>query len=220
MTPEEQWQAWNEKLTYDMRSRSDPMNMGRIPWFVQNPWDAQVPEDYLSFFGSDYAGIVAAQKAAWEQHTGLKYDPTAAYNKIDGLGRRTARGVFLTPEAWENNPGPRPTQQIHFAGTRTSPPSRTQVSQSRAVPSRTQISQSRAVPTRKPAPTSTPNAMPAFDMAPAPAPAAAPAPAPAAAPAPRAQVSSMPQSIVPSRGGIKANTSAPRSMNTYNRRTI
>ena len=121
MTPEEKWQAWNDNLTYDMRSRNDPMNSSRIPWFVQNPWNAQVPEEYLNQYGNDYEGIVAAQKAAWEQHTGLRYDPTAAYNDIDYLGRRMAKGVLLTPEAWETNLGFPPTEQIHFVGNRPSP---------------------------------------------------------------------------------------------------
>lgn len=214
MTPNDKWRAWRDSLTYDMQMRSDPTNMGRIPWFVQNPWDAQVPEDYLNVFGSDYAGIVAAQKAAWEQHTGFKYDPTAAYNAIDGLGRRTAKGVLLTPEAWENNPGPRPTEQIHFVGNRTPPPAQAKASQSRTVPAQKQTF------------TSAPNSMPAFNMAPAPAPASAPAPTPtptpaAAAPAPApAAAPAAPKTIVPNKQAMRAEVSRPTTSNTYNRRTL
>jgi len=208
MTPQDKWRAWRDSLTYDMQSRSDPTNMAAMPWFVQNPWDTQVPEDYLNLFGSDYAGIVAAQKAAWEQHTGFKYDPTAAYNAIDGLGRRTAKGVLLTPEAWENNPGPRPTEVINRFPARTPPPVQTQPFQSRTVPA------------QKQAFTSSPNSMPAFDMAPAPAP-ATPTPTPAAAaPAPAAPTPAAPKTIVPNKQAMRAEVSRPTTSNTYNRRTL
>lgn len=89
LPPAETYEDWNDNLTYDMQQRSDPMNMGRLPWFLLNPWEAQLPPEYAAAYGNSYAGVVAAQKDAYAQ----------------------SGNTLPPPEAWSVNPGAPPAYQ-------------------------------------------------------------------------------------------------------------
>lgn len=109
----ETWEQWQSSLDDDMQRRNDPTIQGSLPWYLQNPWNAWVPQKYLDVFtpqfpNDHYGAIVAAQQAAYNSGGDNTLPP---------------------PSAWQNRPLAAPRYMTFFRGSYLNPTSYHRVDQ-------------------------------------------------------------------------------------------